>query len=85
VETVTTNLSSDGFHCYAPVLFERDEILACTLRIPAAPIGADRAPHRVLECQVRVVRTEPVNREGYYGIGCRIETYRIATAAKPND
>src|SRR5215831_9773823 len=82
VETFTTDLSSDGFHCFSPVPFQRDEVVTCTLTMPEISIQAGTAPRRVLECQVRVVRLEPRNKDGHFGIGCRIAKYRILTAAK---
>ena len=84
VETVTTDLSSDGFHCLSPVPFGRDEVLACTLTIPETSISLGNGSRRLLECQVRVVRSEPANRDGYFGVACQIKNFRIA-AAKPVD
>ena len=37
VETVTTDLSSDGFHCLSPAPLEPDSLFACTLMIPEIP------------------------------------------------
>jgi len=82
VETVTTDLSSDGFHCFSPVPFERNEVLGCTLTIPEISISLGDGARRLLECQVRVVRSEPANRDGYFGVACQIKNYRIATTAR---
>jgi hypothetical protein len=84
VEALTTNLSSDGFHCLSPVPLEPGEIVACTLTIPEISIQPC-GPRRLLECQVRIVRLEPPNKEGDFGIGCRIENFRIRTAVRPSD
>lgn len=84
VETFTTDLSSDGFHCLSPVPLEPDEIVASTLTIPEISIQPG-GPRRVLECQVRIVRLEPPNKDGDFGIGCRIENFHIRTAARPSD
>jgi PilZ domain len=84
VEALTTNLSSDGFHCLSPVPLKPDEIVACTLTIPEISIQPG-GPRRVLECRVRIVRLEPPNEDGDFGIGCRIENFRIATASRRSD
>ena len=83
VETVTTDLSSDGFHCLSPVPFEPSSLLACRLTIPEMGNQAGNGKRRVLECQVRVIRLEPPNKDGDFGLGCRIENFRIATDSRP--
>jgi hypothetical protein len=83
VETVTTDLTSDGFHCLSPVPLEPSSLLACTLMIPEIPNQAGNGKRRVLECQVRVIRLEPPNKDGDFGLGCRIENFSIATDGRP--
>jgi len=83
VETVTTDLSSDGFRCLSPVPLEPDSLLACTLMIPEISNRAGNGRRRVLDCQVRVIRLEPPNKDGDFGLGCRIENFRIATNGRP--
>lgn len=83
VETVTTDLSSDGFHCLSPMPLQPDSILACALTIPETSNHAANGKCRVLECQIRVIRLEAPNKDGDFGLGCRIENFRIATAARP--
>jgi hypothetical protein len=77
VETVTQNLSSDGFYCLSRKRFIVEELLLCTLRIPMTGLGG-RESH--LECRARVVRVEENTADGEYGIACRIEDYRFVTA-----
>jgi hypothetical protein len=82
IETVTQDLSSDGFYCFSRVPFIPGEQLICMLGIPAhRPDRSDRATE--LECQVKVVRVDPVRKEGYFGIGCKIEDYRLTRTALP--
>jgi PilZ domain len=77
VETTTTNLSSDGFHCLSPIPLEPGEIIGCTLTMPQiSNQGSGR--RRVLECQIRIVRLEPPNKDGNFGLACYIENFRIA-------
>jgi hypothetical protein len=79
VETVTHDLSSDGFYCLAKTSFAPGEALACTLGVPTHhPNGADRMVS--VECRVRIVRVE-ATQEGLYGVGCRIEEYRLLHSA----
>ena len=83
IETVTQDLSSDGFYCFSRIPFIPGEQLICMLRIPAHRL--DRSVQAAeLECQVQVVRVDPVSEEGYFGIGCKIENYRLTRAALPN-
>jgi hypothetical protein len=77
LETVTHNLSSDGFYCLAGTIFIPGEIRECTLGVPT------HHPHcevRVLplKCKVRVIRVEALGGNGLFGVGCRIEDYRFA-------
>ena len=75
VETETHDLSSDGFYCLAKTSFVPGEALVCTLGVPThRPNGSD---HMVsVECRVRIIRVE-ATQEGLYGVGCRIEEYRL--------
>jgi hypothetical protein len=76
VETVTRNLSSDGFHCLSRIPLPIKETVSCTLLIPI--YKRNRAGSALqLECSVQVTRIEPVNEEGFFGLGCRIKDYRF--------
>jgi hypothetical protein len=77
LESVTENLSSHGFHCLCPAPFSCGELLLCWLTVPTHdPSGTKKT--MVLECDVRVVRTEAAPVEGMFGVACRIEGYRFA-------
>ena len=77
VESVTENLSSHGFHCLSHAPFSCGDLLLCWLTIPTHdPTRATRT--LLLECDVRVVRTEAAPTEGLFGVACRIENYRFA-------
>ncbi len=79
VETTTYDLSSDGFYCLAKTSFVPGEAVACTLGVPTHhPNGADRVVS--VECRVRIVHVES-RQEGLYGLGCRIEEYRLLHSA----
>ena len=76
VETVTHDLSSDGFYCLANTAFVPGEIRECTLGVPMhRPHSGDRV--RPVLCRVRVIRVEALGEDGTYGLGCRIEDYRF--------
>jgi hypothetical protein len=78
VETITTDLSSEGFYCLSPIPLEPGEFVRSTLTIPENSNHGSNGRRRVLECQVRVVRLEPSNKDGNFGLGCHIENFRIA-------
>ena len=76
VETVTHDLSTDGFYCLSVTPFVPGEIRDCTLRVPTHdPENVSRTLQ--LHCRVRVVRVETLAETGLYGVGCRIENYRF--------
>lgn len=76
VETVTRDLSSDGFYCLARMPFVPGEFKLCTLGVPTShPRNTDRVLS--VECTVRIIRVQ-AQEDGFYGIGCRIEDYRFA-------
>ncbi|MBZ5621849.1 MAG: PilZ domain-containing protein [Acidobacteriia bacterium] len=76
VETVTHDLSSDGFYCLTNIAFVPGEIRECTLGVPMHhPNNGDRV--RPVLCRVRVIRVEALGDDGFYGVGCRIEDYRF--------
>jgi hypothetical protein len=78
VETVTHDLSSDGFYCLANIAFVPGEIRECTLGVPMHNANnGDRV--RPVLCRVRVIRVEALGEDGFYGLGCRIEDYRFST------
>jgi hypothetical protein len=76
VETVTQNLSCDGFYCLAATLFNLGDTRVCTLQIPA-PGPEDLNRVLVLECRVLVVRVDVLS-ERLFGIACRIDEYRVS-------
>jgi hypothetical protein len=76
VESVTENLSSQGFYCYShtPVAF--GEPLVCWLTVPTHDPSGNMGK-LVLECRVRVVRSDAASADGKYGLACRIEDYHF--------
>jgi len=75
VETVTRDLSSDGFYCLAKMPFVPGEFKACTLGVPTShPRGNERVLS--VECTVRIIRVQVLD-DGLYGVGCRIEDYHF--------
>src|SRR5262249_55436952 len=76
IETVTHDLSCEGFYCLANTAFVPGEIRECTLGVPVHhPNNGDRV--RPVLCRVRIIRVEALGEDGFYGIGCRIEDYRF--------
>jgi hypothetical protein len=79
VESMTENLTSNGFYCVSKEPFELGERLECIIAIPAGSFGYSDSPIR-LQCRVRVMRIES-QCEGF-GLGCYIEDYDLLTDSK---
>lgn len=84
VQTITHDLSSDGFYCIANATFLPGEIRHCTLTVPTHQPNGESGHLQVL-CKVRIIRVEVTPERGYYGIGCQIIDYRLAKSARPGD
>ena len=77
LETITRDLSSNGFYCLSGTPIPCGEHLWCELRVPTHhPFRFGNA--LALRCRVQVVRSE-IAGEGVYGIACRIEDYHLAS------
>jgi hypothetical protein len=77
LESVTENLSSQGFYCLAQTPLTSGETLQCWLTVPTHDPSGVRE-RVVLECTVRVIRSEAAPINGLFGIACRIEDYHFA-------
>ena len=76
IESATRDLSSKGFYCSSPVPFLPGERMVCLLKVPT--YHPERSGHMLsLECQVRIVRVDPPDEQGFYGLGCQIDEYRF--------
>lgn len=74
VESITENLTSNGFFCVSKEPFQIGERLECIILIPAGSFGYSESPIS-LQCRVRVKRVED-QPEGF-GLGCYIEDYDL--------
>ena len=84
VETVTQNLSSDGFYCRVNTAFVPGEVYPCILNVPTHyPYGGNRV--QPVQCRVRIIRVEVLGAEDSYGVACRIEDYRFASSNGPGN
>jgi hypothetical protein len=81
VQTMTLDLSSDGFYCVANARFVPGEARHCTLLVPTHHPGGENSPLHVL-CKVRIIRVEVTAERGFYGIGCQIMDYRLVNSAR---
>jgi PilZ domain len=76
VESTTSNLSCEGFHCLVESEYLIGDQLTALLRIPAFdPSGKEQSC--TLSCLVRVIRVDACNREGIYGLSCAIDAYHL--------
>jgi hypothetical protein len=80
VESITVNLTSNGFYCISKEPFHLGEQLECVNAIPAGAFGYSEAPIR-LQCRVKVMRVE--NQSENFGLGCYIEDYELLMSSKP--
>ena len=76
VPSLTRDLSSSGFYCVTGVAFTAGERLLCTIKVPTHDPNGKHLEQK-LECQVRVMRVEPRDVEGTYGLACQIEDYHF--------
>ena len=75
LETVTQDLSSQGFYCLMKVPLAAGERVTCILALPGHfPAGPE---WMLLECKAQIVRVETLDESEFYGVGCRIEDYRF--------
>ena len=80
METITQNLTSEGFYCLCPSPFISGEQLDCCLKLPAHdPAGRDQVLW--LECRIRVIRVDAPDAEGAFGVAFQIEDYHFAYRA----
>jgi hypothetical protein len=80
VESVTENLTSNGFYCISKDPFQLGERLECTIAIPAGAFGYSESPIH-LQCRVKVMRVE--NQSENFGLGCYIEDYELLLSSRP--
>jgi hypothetical protein len=81
-DSVTENLSNQGFYCFLQSPVSLGEMLLCSLTVPTHdPSGANEKI--VLECNVRIVRSDIPTEDGLYGIACLIEDYRFCCTDSP--
>lgn len=71
--TTIKNLSSEGFYCFSPFALRPGDITFCIVEVPALW----NSTTLVLECRAKVIRIEPPNEAGFFGVGCEIEDYRF--------
>jgi hypothetical protein len=81
VQTITQDLSSDGFYCIANARFVPGEARHCTLLVPTHRPGGENSPLHVL-CKVRIIRVEVTGERGFYGVGCQIIDYRLVNSSR---
>ena len=81
IESVTQNLSSNGFYCHSQTLVAPGEFLLCAIKFPSYDPSGHERPH-VLECRVQVKRVEPGGNGESFGIACQIQDYRLIVGAE---
>jgi hypothetical protein len=78
VESVTDNLSSEGFYCVSREPFQPGERLKCVIVIHGGSVGDLESAAR-LECHVTVMRVEDLYSD--FGLGCHIDDYAFFTGS----
>src|SRR5260370_31632850 len=80
VESITKNLSSEGFYCITSEPFKLGERLQCMIVIPSGgSFGLESSVG--LECHGTVRRMEKLPRG--VGLGCHIEDYTLTGGSPP--
>ena len=80
MESITKNLSTEGFYCITSESFKLGERLQCMIVIPGGGnFGLESSVG--LECHVTVRRMEKL--PSGFGIGCHIEDYSLVTDLGP--
>ena len=81
-ETMTANLSSEGFYCLSRISFVTGEVVVCTLEVPTHhPNSMDGTLS--LNCRVQIVRVSGPDEDGFYGIGCHLVDYMLHNGLNP--
>ena len=76
LQSVTQNISSEGFYCLVEGKFVTGETRECAVTVPVhRPRNGFRT--LTLHCTVRIVHVEKLAGNGASGVGCRIEDYRL--------
>ena len=74
IDSITSDISTDGFLCLTPIPFEKGKLLVCMIAWPSHGRGVlDKL--LVLGCDARVVRCEQDPDTGLYWTAFRIEDY----------
>jgi hypothetical protein len=82
-QTVTSDLSSRGFHFLTSLPLVPGEFTKCTLGVPANdPWSIDQV--LLMECKIQIVRVQS-HGDGLYGVGCRIQDYRVVDTSNPKN
>jgi PilZ domain len=76
IESLTENLSSNGFYFHSNIPLTPGESLICAIKFPSHNPTGDQRP-RILECRVQIKRVETANGNGSFGIACQIQDYRL--------
>jgi PilZ domain len=79
IQTMTHNISSDGFYCIANARFVPGETRDCMLAVPTHSPHSD-SPALPVRCKIRVIRVEMFAEGGFCGVGCQIVDYRFVGA-----
>jgi len=77
LRTQTENVGLDGLFCYTQHLFSPGDRLGAFLFLPAAD-GQSQAPRGMcLHAEVQIIRVTIGPLHSHYGIGCRLNGYRV--------
>ena len=80
IETLTENVSSDGFYCLSEQEFWPDEILNCEMCLPGDQVSSVPEHGLRVNCEVRVVRVVSRGLQGF-GVACHLDKYTVSRSA----
>ncbi|MGB9605607.1 MAG: PilZ domain-containing protein [Bryobacteraceae bacterium] len=75
LDSVTENLSSQGFYCWISRALAPGDCLRCVIEFPSRSAASARRLR--LHCHAEVVRSERGPQPGMFGIACRIKEYSV--------
>jgi hypothetical protein len=84
-ETITEDISCEGFFCVTNRRFSPFETLECELLIPVQEAGVPSKHDIILRCQAEVVRVVQHVDEAVFGIACRLSDYTIGSEIVDRD
>lgn len=83
LQSITEDLSCEGFYCRTEERFSLDETLECELLLPNL-LNRKGGCTRI-QCEVRVIRVVEDPLGLHHGVGCRVSRYKVSREGSDSD